>query len=254
MLQVKRSHGLWILALALTLAAPAAAETGSGSGPATPESGFMLTSRAFLGSPVLARDGTSVGTVGELMIQADTGRVAFVAVDLATGRTVAVPWRDVDVTRRGKVRLAVSRTALVHAPAIDVSRPETILRGSLPLAARGISTITGRVERPLAEPVALGADGPALTGVVVATKDEPQVRILLAPAPYLLRSGLELRPGDRIRAEGVELVLNGKAALVAYDIRTGDRRFRLRRADGTPLWTETPAVARTAGSGKGSGS
>lgn len=252
MLQVKRSHGLWILALALTLAAPAAAETGSG--PAPPKSGFMLTSGAFLGSPVLARDGTSVGTVGELMIQAHTGRVAFVAVDLATGRTVAVPWRDVDITRRGAVRLAVSRTALVHAPTIDVSRPETIVRGSLPLAARGISTLTGRVERPLAEPVALAADEPALTGVVVATKEEPQVRVLLAPTPYVLRTGLELKPGDRIRAEGVELILNGKAALVAYDIRTGDRRFRLRRADGTPLWKETPALARAAGGGTGSGS
>jgi hypothetical protein len=251
MLQENRSRGLWILALALTLAAPAAAETGSGT--ATPEPGFMLTSRALVGSEVYARDGTRIGTVGEIMIQASTGRVELVAVDLATGRTVALPWRDVDVTRHGEVRLAVSRTALAHAPAIDVSRPETILMGSLPLADRGISTLTGRVERPLAEPVTLAPDGRELTGVILATKEEPQVHVFLAPAPWLLRSGLELKPGDRIRAEGVELVLNGKAALLAYDIQTGDRHFQLRRADGTPLWEQAPSVARAAGGGERSG-
>jgi sporulation protein YlmC with PRC-barrel domain len=245
MLHEKTNRVLPILALAAMLAAPAAAEPTSG--PAAPEFGFMLTSRAFLGSRVLARDGTSVGTVGDLMIQASTGRVEFVAVDLPTGRILALPWRDVDVSNRGEVRLVVSRAALVRAPDIGPRRNgEMVATSSFPLTSRGSSTITGRVERWINEPVALAPGAPELTGVVLATKDEPHVRVFLAPASWLLQSRLELKPGDQVRAEGVELVLNGKAALVAYDIRTGDRYFRLRNADGTSLWAKTSSVARAA--------
>jgi sporulation protein YlmC with PRC-barrel domain len=92
----------------------------------------MLSANMLTGARVLTRDGVSIGSVGELMLDVQRGRIAYVVVAhggfMGLGeRLHAIPWSalGIDPERRCLV-LAADRATFLAAPGFDKDHwPET---------------------------------------------------------------------------------------------------------------------------------
>lgn len=62
------------------------------------------------------------------------------------------------------------------------------------------------------------------------------VDVHLGPVWYLERLDVKLAPGDSIQLSGSRVTIDGKPAVIAAEIRKGDRTLTLRDASGIPVW------------------
>lgn len=66
--------------------------------------------------------------------------------------------------------------------------------------------------------------------------DKETVEVHLAPSWYLEDQDFEITPEDKIAITGSRIDLNGKSAIVAYEIKKGNETLTLRDRDGFPMW------------------
>lgn len=59
----------------------------------------------------------------------------------------------------------------------------------------------------------------------------------LGPADYWKKNGIELLKGDSIEVTGSRVLVDGKEALIAREVRKGDKTVTLRNAQGVPAWS-----------------
>jgi hypothetical protein len=62
------------------------------------------------------------------------------------------------------------------------------------------------------------------------------VLVRLGPGSWVERQQVEIDPGDTIAVKGSRVTRGQKPAIVAAEVRKGDRVLRLRDDRGTPLW------------------
>jgi hypothetical protein len=60
--------------------------------------------------------------------------------------------------------------------------------------------------------------------------------VRLGPAWFLEREKLAAQVGDRLEVTGSRVTIAGKPALIAAQVKKGDRTVTLREASGLPLW------------------
>jgi hypothetical protein len=93
-----------------------------------------------------------------------------------------------------------------------------------------LETVAGEVTRVERLPQAGGGRGMHL---VLRTDAGDRVSVALGPLWVADRYGIHV--GDRIEVMGWPVV-RGKSALVAAELKSGDRTIRLRDREGVPLW------------------
>lgn len=93
-----------------------------------------------------------------------------------------------------------------------------------------LDTVSGDVTRVDRIPQAGGGPGMHL---VMRTDAGDHVSVALGPLWVAERYGIAV--GDRVEVTGWRVV-RGKTALVAAEVKRGDRIIRLRDREGTPLW------------------
>jgi hypothetical protein len=93
-----------------------------------------------------------------------------------------------------------------------------------------LASVSGDVTRVDRIPQAGGGPGMHL---VVRTDSGDHVSVALGPLWVADRYGIAV--GDRLEVTGWRVV-RGKLALVAAEVRRGDRVIRLRNREGMPLW------------------
>jgi hypothetical protein len=59
----------------------------------------------------------------------------------------------------------------------------------------------------------------------------------LGPADYWKKNGIELAKGDTIEVTGSRVAVDGKEALIAREVRKGEKTVTLRNARGVPAWS-----------------
>lgn len=225
----------WLSLLLLTATAAVAAQRTWE--PAKSEPKLMLTSRAFLDQSLHARDGSALGSLSQILTDAETGQIRFVTVDLAE-RTVAVPWHQLRVGDEGRLHLEVPAAELLSSPSVDRSKLNAATTRGVPLDARAMTKLRGVVEKASLGVTALSEEGDPLVTVLMAT-DDLRVQILMAPQSYLDQKSLPLDEGEWIEVVGVQAIISGEPTLIAYGVTLAEETIRLRRADGTPLWKTT---------------
>jgi hypothetical protein len=75
-----------------------------------------------------------------------------------------------------------------------------------------------------------------LHAVVASGTDS--MNVMLAPADFLTSKSLTIAAGDVLDIAGSRVVVGGKPALIATEIKKGETKVMLRdKATGTPAWT-----------------
>jgi sporulation protein YlmC with PRC-barrel domain len=116
---MKKCGGISALAVFLLATVVAAQQPAAKSEPG----GLMFTSRGLVGQELRLADGRSVGTVGDVVIAATTGRIEMIVVDLGD-QNVAVPWSKVKVGQDGAFVLQLSRIELAQSPEVPLDASE----------------------------------------------------------------------------------------------------------------------------------
>ena len=81
-------------------------------------------------------------------------------------------------------------------------------------------------------------DRPGSTHATIRTGDGRTVTVVMGPAGYLEQQGIELRQGDQVQVSGSRMSVEGQDAIVAREVRKGDRTVTLRDQSGQPRWQE----------------
>lgn len=75
-------------------------------------------------------------------------------------------------------------------------------------------------------------------GVHLTVKtDKETIPVHLGPSWYLERQDVKLAPKDAIEIKGSRVMLNGKPALLAAEVKKGDQVLALRDEAGVPAWS-----------------
>lgn len=78
-----------------------------------------------------------------------------------------------------------------------------------------------------------------VTGVGVELQaDSEPLFVYLGPHIYVDLQNVRINEGDRVEVIGVRILLDGRPALLAGQVRKGDEVLRLRDDRGVPLWNE----------------
>lgn len=74
-------------------------------------------------------------------------------------------------------------------------------------------------------------------GVGLTLKTEKEtVPVMLGPAWYLEQQGLHLAPRDKVEITGSRTSYEGRALLIAGEVKKGDKILKLRNEAGVPAW------------------
>ncbi len=66
--------------------------------------------------------------------------------------------------------------------------------------------------------------------------DKGTAAVHLGPEWYIERQDMKLEKGDRIEVKGSRITFNGKAAIIAAELKKGDGVLVLRDSAGIPAW------------------
>ena len=70
------------------------------------------------------------------------------------------------------------------------------------------------------------------------------VPVHLGPAFYLDKQDVKIEPKDRVTIKGSRITFQGKPAIVAAEVRKGDKTLKLRDETGRPLWSGMGRMGR----------
>ena len=95
------------------------------------------------------------------------------------------------------------------------------------------TTVKGTVEE-----VKTVAGRGAGTGLHLALKTESGILdIHLGPAAYLQKQNFQLAKGDQVEVTGSKVQFQGHDAIIAREVKKGDKVLTLRDANGFPAWS-----------------
>jgi hypothetical protein len=98
---------------------------------------------------------------------------------------------------------------------------------------RTVETVSGIV---VAAPRPTPAGGlPERTQLTLKTEKET-LTVYLGPGWFVAKQGLKIADLDQVQATGSRIMVQGKAALLAREIRKGNQILKLRNEQGQPLW------------------
>jgi DNA/RNA endonuclease YhcR with UshA esterase domain len=78
----------------------------------------------------------------------------------------------------------------------------------------------------------------AWTGIHLTLKtDKETLDVHLGPSSFLLKNQMTFAKGDQIEVTGSKVTLQGADALIAREVKKGDKTLTLRDPRGIPLWS-----------------
>ena len=92
-----------------------------------------------------------------------------------------------------------------------------------------------------------------LTGIVVAAPpaktnlpqpvhltlkaEKESIPVILGPGWFVEKAGVAIAALDKIEVKGSRIIFQGKPAIIAAEVKKGDKVLKLRNEKGVPLWT-----------------
>lgn len=105
-------------------------------------------------------------------------------------------------------------------------------QGPLPFDPHTVITVQGMV---VDAPVIHEKGIPEMIHLTLKT-DQGSFTVILGPNWFMARQGWRLAALDRLEVTGSRIQLDGKPALVAQEVKKGDKLMKFRDQRGTPLW------------------
>ncbi len=85
-------------------------------------------------------------------------------------------------------------------------------------------------------PPTTGQEGFPEPARLILDTDQGKIPVILGPPWFVEKQELKIAALDRIEVTGSRITLKGKPAVIAAEVRKGDKVLRLREKNGTPLW------------------
>lgn len=129
------------------------------------------------------------------------------------------------------------RTGLVFAVFLlataGVGLGQSTPGGPLPFNPQTVATVKGVV---VAAPVIKKDSIPEMIHFTLKT-DRESLTVVLGPNWFMARQNWQLALLDRLEVKGSRLLLEGKPALVAQEVKKGPQVMNFRDDQGAPLWS-----------------
>jgi len=93
--------------------------------------------------------------------------------------------------------------------------------------------------------VSKNPDGSSSVLIVLHTKDNQEVKVLLGPSSYLEKNRMALQIGDKVEVKVSRMSVNGQEMLIAYEIDKTGNLIRLRDEQGNPSWPESSSYNKS---------
>lgn len=71
----------------------------------------------------------------------------------------------------------------------------------------------------------------------IMKSDKGTISVHLGPTWFLEKEGIKISPEDHVTVSGSKITFNGEPALIAAEIRKGEKTWKLRHDNGVPLWS-----------------
>jgi hypothetical protein len=97
------------------------------------------------------------------------------------------------------------------------------------------TTIQGEV----VETGASGLLGLGSVQEVTVKTDRESWPVILGPKNYLDTQNVKIEKGEKVTVIGSKVMIDDKPTIIAREVKKGNDVLTLRRADGTPVWTQT---------------
>ena len=249
----RKTSGMLGLVLAFALA-------GGGLSFALNESGtsglsskeILLNANSLIGNTVIDKSGKELGTVKDLLIDQNTGRISYIILSyggtfggtLGIGsENFSIPWKEVKLTKQDDKMIVQVAEAPIgetpqtreHASARNQHAATTRTNDFNPSTVITLEGTVENVDNDILEP------GVAMTdSLVVLDVKTPsgQERVRVAPDNYLKDQGIEIKEGDKVQVSGSRIIREGENVVLASRVtlmRDG-RVLDVRHDDGTPIW------------------
>ncbi len=72
---------------------------------------------------------------------------------------------------------------------------------------------------------------------LVLKTDKETIPVHLGPSWYMDKQNVKIEQGDKIEVTGSRITYNGKPAILASEVKKGDKTIQLRGANGIPAWS-----------------
>ena len=72
---------------------------------------------------------------------------------------------------------------------------------------------------------------------LVLKTDRETVSVHLGPGWYIENQDIRIEPKDKVEVKGSRITFEGKPAIIAAEIKKGDKTLRLRDGNGFPVWS-----------------
>ncbi len=115
------------------------------------------------------------------------------------------------------------------------------------LAQRGMGQGSGRMYNPSTETTVKGtveevkqipsARGASSGAHLILKTDKETVEVHLGPAAFLEKEKFTFAKGDQIEVTGSKVKIGAADALLAREVKKGDKTLTLRNAQGIPAWS-----------------
>ena len=67
--------------------------------------------------------------------------------------------------------------------------------------------------------------------------DKETISVHLGPGWYLEKQDTKIEPKDKVEVKGSRITFEGKAAIIAAEVKKGEESLRLRDENGFPVWS-----------------
>ena len=236
-----------------------------------PEVGPVIPATSLLGREIQSEDGKSIGTVGDVALDLDEGRLAALMVssgeDSPGAAGLPIPWDLVESVSADKpVQLKLSRQALADAPRLkSVQSLEQTSRVWLATIYQhyklkpywqarqqastwGKASDYGKLFNPdklviVDGPITDISYVPPLEGMAVGVQltiktTDGVAKAQLGPLSHLSQQKMTFEKDGMVKVKGSQITLAGHPVIMATEIETADDRLVLRDADGAVRWRE----------------
>ena len=115
------------------------------------------------------------------------------------------------------------------------------------LAQRGMGQGSGRMYNPATETTVKGtveevkqipsARGASSGTHLILKTDKETLKVHLGPTAFLEKEKFTFAKGDQIEITGSKVKIGGADALLAREVKKGDKTLTLRNAQGVPAWS-----------------
>jgi sporulation protein YlmC with PRC-barrel domain len=243
---------------------------------------FMV--EKIVGSKVRTMKGEDLGTIEDIVVDIDTGRILYAVMDIGGflgigGKLLPIPWRSLaPLPSEGIFFLAISKDKLKDAPAYDknslpdmgdihwgtkvadfysasregqnyeydfhygpgflypsIAQQDPFAKTFDPTSMKTLSGEVIKVERVVPKG---GNFSQMQVELIVFADTREAIPVYLGPIWYVIGPDrrIPFKSGDRITATGSWITAKTEPFLIATAVTKGDRKLKLRRENGSPVW------------------